>query len=195
MYDLRTDIGREKPYGKPCSDDMRDIHAEPRYDGKGVELPQYKPRRDKRVRVVEHTGVTGSTAISHNGDDWGKRWQYRGDPDMPDIVQTIREDMGAKAALVAQFPGLAAGISALRAALRVRDNIRAWIDSQKLDPSIARRLIAVKLRLLLILMCASRLVVKAQALKRIVADARRATKRILTQRQAAWLDRLNSPTP
>lgn len=195
MYDLRTDVGREKPIGKPCSDDMRDMHAKPRYNKQGIELPQYKPRREKRVTIVDHTGVTGSTALSHNGDDKGKRWQYLGDPDMPDIVQTIREDMGAKAALVAQFPGLSAGISALRQALRIRDNIRDWIDAQRLDPSIPRRLSAVKIRLLLIIMLASRLAVKAQVFKRFVADAKRATKRVLGARQAAWLDRLNSPTP
>jgi hypothetical protein len=60
--------------GYMCAEDIDDAHKANRLDKDGNPMPLYRPRREHRIRHIEHTGVTGSTAMAHNvPDDMPKR--------------------------------------------------------------------------------------------------------------------------
>ena len=205
MYDLRTDVGREKPYGKPSSDDMRDmwrgtdvesakgrtstvVNAQRLSKDGATELAQFTPKREKRIRIVTHTGVTGSTALSHNGDDWDKRYQWRGDPDESYTANLAREDTLAKAQLVSRFPKIAAGIDKLRQSLRIRENLRGWIDAQAANLVPKTRLFASLVRLMCLINVMFRVANSRGFIHRLFTAR---SKRVRTQNPLKRLDLLH----
>jgi hypothetical protein len=59
--------------GYMCAEDIDDAHKANRLDKDGNPMPLYRPRREHRIRHIEHTGVTGSTAMAHNIPDDGPK--------------------------------------------------------------------------------------------------------------------------